>query len=257
MLEEGGRTRDMKQGIVLPSLVAAGVFIMLTNFGYQESAATMSKAQTFSSAPHPSPATKVINAKFVVSAIQVRKAFDEYELKGEKNLKVSVGEDHSLGVTAQGPFNPQSLTLSVNFLSSVDQARKFGYEFGLVAKNRTPADRKDFEDRLVGRILEQSNQAAFIVKLLPVPSPDLNVPSISFALLDQNGQSINASTQPSDYSASPLDLFAAVALEQDGQELIFPVTSGSVPLITNKMDKMTLVVDVDGQQRKFDYSLKP
>lgn len=247
----------MNQERALLGFVAFAVFALLANCTYQNSAATMRKARTFSFVPSPSPATNVINAKFVVSESQVRKAFDEYELKGEKVLKVNIGEQHTLGVTAQGPLNSQSLSLSVNFLSPLDQARKFGYEFGLVAKTRTPADRKDVEDRMVGRIVQQSSQAAFMVKLLPVPSPDLDVPSISFTLLDQDGQKISATTQPSDYSASPLDLFQAVALEEDGQELFFPVTSGSVPRITNKMDKMTLIVDVDGQQRQLDYSLKP
>jgi len=205
-------------------------------------------------------ANDIVNPRFTISVDQARKAFDDFELKGEKGDKINLGEVHSVNVTAQGPQGPlpTQQTLSLRFLPPLDQARKFGYEFGLVAKNRTPADRKDFEDRIVQRIVDHSNQAVFIVKLLPVLfASAANEPIISFVLLDQNANSIDPSKKPDHYVASDKDLFDAVALEKDGQELIFPVTNGSVPRITNKMDKMTLIVEVDGQKAKLDYSLKP
>jgi len=238
-------------------LTAAVVCLTLSGSWPRNSAITSTILKPPRVGPSFSLAANVINPKFVVISAQARKAFDDYELKGEKDLKVSIGEQQTSSVTVQGPLNVQSLTLSINFLSPLDQARKFGYEFGLVAKNRTPADRKDFEDRIVKRIVDQSSQAVFVVKLIPVPDADLNVPSISFTLLDFDGKPIDPTTHPDGYSASPKDIIGQVALEEDGQELIFPVTDGSVPRIIDKMQKMTLTVDVGGQPRKFDYSLKP
>jgi hypothetical protein len=213
-------------------------------------------SRSLSLATTPTPSPNVVHPKFVINADQARKAFDEYELKGEKQQKVTTGETQSLKVTAQSPTKPVSLTLSVVFMSPLSQARKHGYDFGLVAKNRTPADRKDFEDRMVARVVQQSNQAMFVVRLLPVPDSDTNVPSISFELLDQAGNRISPTKQPGDYTAPANDIIAAVALEENGQELIFPVFSATVPAITDKMDKLTLVVKMDGQEQRLEFNLK-
>jgi hypothetical protein len=59
-----------------------------------------------------------------------------------------------------------------------------------------------------------------------------------------------------DYTVPDKDIIAAVALKEKGQELIFPVYSGMVPKITDKMKKLTLVVNVAGQERKLEYNHK-
>jgi hypothetical protein len=222
----------------------------------QESPKTGDAARSLSLAAAPTPSPNVVHPKFVINADQARKAFDEYELKGEKQQKVMIGETQSLKVTVQGPAKPESLTLSVVFMSPLSQARKYGYDFGLVAKTRTPADRKDFEDRMLERVLRRSNQVVFVVRLLPVPGSDTNVPPISFELLDQAGNRISATKQPADYRAPANDIIAAVALEETGQELIFPVYSGTLPKITDQMEKMTLVVNADGPEQRLEYNLK-
>jgi len=206
--------------------------------------------------PSPAPADDIVNPLFVVSADQVRAAFDDYELKGERKQSVSLGETHSEEVVAQGANKPETLTLSVEFLSPLDQARKLGHAFGLVAKDRTPADRKEYEDRVIGKIVHQSNQVFFTVRLLPVPDSDFVVPQISFTLLSHKGNAMEPTKQPTDYTAPPHDDFVAVSLRVDGQELLFPVFSGSVPKITDKMDAMILVVNVDGMSQNMQYRLK-
>jgi len=236
-----------------------GIMVSISLIQNRTSLSSSTDRAAFESAtpsPSPTPTSNAMNSKFVVTEGQVRKTFDTFELKGEKQSKVGIGEEKSLTVMAQSALPPQSLVLSMRFLSPLDQAAKFGYELGLVAKNRTPADRKDFEDRMVARIVEQSNKAVFMVKLLPVPDPQLNVPTISFTLLDRNGANISPTTEPHSYAASPNDLFATVVLEEEGQELVFPIADNSGSRISNEMQKMTLTVVVDGQSQGLQYNLK-
>jgi hypothetical protein len=249
-----------KRGLMMRKNIWLTIFVAcaaaLIGCQAQESPATDGSGRALSLAPSPSPAQNVVHPKFVITADQARKAFDEYALKGEKQQKVQIGEVQSLKVTAQGPNKPEILTLSVVFMSPLEQARKYGYDFGLVAKNRTPADRKDFEDRMVERIVRQSNQVAFVVRLLPVPNSTINVPQISFGLLDHEGKRISPTKQPADYAAPDNDIIGSVALEENGQELIFPAYGGTEPKITAKMEKMTLVVQIDEQEQKLEYRLK-
>jgi hypothetical protein len=247
----------MKQIILLLTVVFT-VSLLFISLNAQSNSSLGANRFIISPTPTPTPGPITLSPKFAVSAADVRKTFDAAELRGEHQQNISIGEEHSLNVIGQTALNQAvTLKLSVKFLSPLDQARQFGYEFGLVAKHRTPADRKDYEDRMVSGIVQNSNLAAFIVKLLPLPDPDLNLPTVSFSLIDRNGNDISATTEPHGYAASLTNLFEAVALQEEGQELIFLLVDASGPRITNQMDRMTLVVRVDEQAQNIQYSLKP
>src|SRR5262249_21115115 len=106
-----------------------------------------STTTTLASNPAPTPTQVTVNKIFAVTEKDLRQAYDDYEAKGEKKQTVSLGQKQSLFVTAQtSTGGTETLKLTVMFLSPLDQARNKGYQFGLVAKQRTPEDRKDSEN---------------------------------------------------------------------------------------------------------------
>src|SRR5438270_8909227 len=75
-----------------------------------------SQARTADKAASPTPPSSGVNPVFVTTPDQLRAAFDEFELKGESKQTVSIGEEKSLTVAAQGAHGPKSLKLRVLFL---------------------------------------------------------------------------------------------------------------------------------------------
>jgi hypothetical protein len=202
------------------------------------------------------PAATVIgavNPLFSVTEAQLRAAFADYVSRGEKKQKVAVGEERSADVSVEGTHG--SLKLRVLFLPPLEQAKARGYSFGLVAKQRTPEDRKAFEDVSIKRILQRTQQVDFRVFLQQANDDDAAIPTITFKLVDKDGQQINPTTQPTSYTAGR-DIITAVALAEEGQELSFPLFSGTHPYLTGEMDKMSLVVSVGGAEQTLEYRLR-
>ena len=199
----------------------------------------------------------VVNSVFVITLEQVRNIFDDYEVRGEGKHPVTIGERQVLNVSGKGRLGTaETLKLSVLFLPPAEQAKVDGYTFGLVAKNRTPADRKAYEDRSVGRITARSNEVSFRVYLDQPEDDSVNIPPIAFELMSQGGGRIRPTTQPTDYLVGGRDIIAAAALAQNGQPLIFPLLSGSTPFLTNKMDQFSLIVNVDDVEETLAFQLK-
>jgi len=196
--------------------------------------------------PAAPAATGAVNPTFSVTEDQLRAAFNDYVSRGEKKQNVSVGEEQSASVNAQGA------KLRVLFLPPLEQAKAKGYTFGLVAKQRTPDDRKAFENVSVSRILQRTQQVDFRVFLEDDGGAD---PVVSFELLDKDGQRIKPTTKPGSFSAGA-DIITAVALAEQGQELSFPLFNGTRPYLTDEADKMRLVVSVDGTQQTLEFRLK-
>ena len=213
-----------------------------------------SQARTASNAASLTAAAGV-NPIFVTTPDQLRAAFDEYELKGENKQTVGIGEEKSLTVTAQGAHGPESLKLRVLFLPPLEQAKAKGYSFGMVARQRTPDDRKDFENVSVSTISQRSDRVDFRVFLEQPKDDTATIPTISFELLDKDGQRVKPTTQPTSYTAG-IDIITAVALAEEGQELIFPLSNATSPYLTDKMDKMRLVVSIDAVEQTLEYRLK-
>ncbi len=229
-------------------LVSAGSCRRDIRQAASERASSKAVASQTLESPHPS---------FLVTPDQVRKAFDEGELRGENNQTISVGEEHSVNVVAQNPLGgTENLKLRVLFLSPLDQARAKGYEFGLVAKNRTPADRKDFEDRAVSTTTIGSNEVRFRLFLQQPKNADANIPSITFELVNQDGKRIVPTTLPGSMVAAPKNLIGSISLALEGEPLAFPLFDGAVPSLTSKMKKMSLAVAIDGAVQNLEYRLQ-
>ena len=205
--------------------------------------------------PSPTP-QETVPAIFNVTPKDARKAFDEYEARGEKGQQVGIGEKQTLTVVAQGSHGPENLKLTILFLPPLAQARQKGYEFGLVAKQRTPADRKDFEDTALKMIIQESNNVAFRVWLDQPKDSSATAPTLSFHLLDKVGQRINPTDEPTAFVFSGKDLLGDMAIAQDGLPLIFPLRNGAAPNLTSKMNMMTVVLGMDGAERNLEFHLK-
>lgn len=198
--------------------------------------------------------TGAVNPMFSVTESQLRAAFADYVSRGEKNQKVAVGEERSADVSLEGTHGSGSLKLRVLFLPPLEQAKARGYSFGRVAKQRTPEDRKAFEDVSIRRVLQTTQQVNFRVFLQQATDNNAEIPTITFKLVDNDGQRINPTTQPTSYTAGR-DIITAVALAEEGQELSFPLFNGTRPYLTGEMDKMSLVVVVGGAEQTFEYRL--
>ncbi len=204
----------------------------------------------------PSPAPEETHPVFVISSAQARMAFDDYEKKGENNSQVSLGQRKVLDVSVQGQHSSESLKLSILFLSPREQARVSGYSFGLVAKSRTPADRKDYQDRTIKRVTEHADEIAFRVYLDQPKHESAAIPSINFELQNTAGGRLQPTTQPTDYVVGDRDILGAVGLAENGQPLTFPLLSGSSPFLTSNMNQMTLIVSLGEVQQNLNFQFK-
>lgn len=198
-----------------------------------------------------------VNPVFVVTEAQLRKAFDDAELRGEKKQGMNAGDLQTTDVLAQNPLGgTETLQMRILFTSPLDQLALNGYMFGQVAKQRTPADRKAFEDLSIKRGLANQNQATFRVFLQQPTNSDATIPVIHFRLLDNKGNQISPAVEPTSFVASGRDLIGAVALEEEGQPLTFPILEGAVPLITPEMTTLTVIVLVGEESRQLTFKLR-
>jgi len=205
----------------------------------------------------PSPGPITINPKFLITADQARGALLAARLEGLRHRRLAIGEEHSLPVITQDSLaRTVRFTLNIQFLSPLDQARLFGNEAGLHAgaPPRTPRDTSRDFDGTIKEIVANSNKATFAVRMVPLPDPDLVLPNISFSLLDRNGNEISTSDR---FAFTARGLFEVTELVAAGEALTFPITDNSGPLITNQMDKMTLVIRIDQQTQNLQYRLTP
>lgn len=205
---------------------------------------------SFFLAPPVAAAQETLHPAFTFTEEQVHRAFADYENKGKRHEKVIIGEEHVVSVPAVGPLgNRESLKMSVVFMSPLWQARKSGYEFGIVARSRTDADRKDFIRAVINRLNRRSDVAYFEVTLEPPKDSNIGPPQVSFALLSRSGDRIEPSVRPQ-FVFPGRDILADRV-----EPLSFRVGSAASPLITNKLDKMVVVVDPGDGERRLEFNL--
>lgn len=200
--------------------------------------------------------SELINPIFATTSNQARQAFDDYELKGEKNQKVSFGQRQTLDILAQAQEDTSVFSLSIQFLSPLAQARLQGYRFGLVAKHRTVDDRKAVEDLAISTVIQHLNEITFRVFLDQPADAKSAVPTISFTLIAASGDQIEPTTQPQSFIVGNRDILTALALAENGQPLIFPLYAGSSPNLTARMKTMTLILGVNGEERRLEFPLR-
>jgi hypothetical protein len=199
---------------------------------------------------------ETVNPVFVVTEEELRKAFDSFELKGEGNQNITLGQKLLLKIQAKRiDGSLETLNLTIMFLQPLDLARQKGYSFGLVAESRTPEDRKAFENGAISTILKQSNEVTFRVWMDQPKDPNASIPLIVYQLIDKSGSGLDPITQPTSYESSN-DLLGDVAIAQEGQLLTFPVFSGPNPNVTDKMSKLTLRVKIDDAISDREFTLK-
>jgi hypothetical protein len=223
---------------------------------HSDKANSNSTTATLAANSTPTPTQPSVHKIFAVTDKDLRQAYDDYEAKGEKQQTVSLGQKQSLFLTAQTfTGGTETLKLTVMFLSPLDQARGRGYQFGLVAKQRTPEDRKDSENASISLIRGDINQVAFRVWLDQPKDPNASLPSVSYELIDKDGNRIKATTDPGAPVLSGKDLIGDVALAEDGAPLTFPLLNGTAPNLTNTMTKMVVVVKIDAKEANLEFKL--
>jgi hypothetical protein len=222
---------------------------------YSNEGNSNSTATTLAANSTPTPTQESVNKVFDVTEDDLRKAYDSYEAKGEKNQTVSLGQKQSLFVTAKTiTGGTETLKLTLMFLSPLDQARNKGYQFGLVAKTRTPEDRKAVEKAVISLIRADMNQIAFRVWMDQPKDPNASLPSISYELINKDGQRIKATTDPGApvFTGHPIE---DTAMAEEGSPLTFPLLNGTTPNLTNTMAKMVVVVKIDAKEANLEFKL--
>lgn len=209
---------------------------------------------------------KVHRAFLGLSADKVRSEFADYEAKGKrcdqderqgkKCAAISFSPEMPLNIPVQGIRGVELLTFRVSISTPRSQVREMGYQFGKVARQRTPADRADILDRLVVRMQENPTAIVLIFKLVAQPQSDTSLPSFGFAIENEKGGKLWSISQP-DFGCSDKDLICQAALQESGQPVSFPLFTqpGSVPFLDDTMKTLTLVVNVGDDQERVQLDL--
>ncbi len=197
---------------------------------------------------------KNLHPLFIFTDDSIRQAFNDYVPRGERNQSVVFGDQKTLNVTATDSFNPsrtENLKLTITFLPPIAQARKRGYEFGKVARGRTPEDQRAVETRAVNGIREKGgSEILFNVKLQAPGNENSVLPRINFLMVNSEGRRISPNKQPTEFTVGENDIIGAVALAENGQDLIFALKAGDLPNITESMTKMMLLVIFNGESEE-------
>ena len=204
-----------------------------------------------------SPIDDVVNPAFVVAVDQLRQAFDDAELRGEKKQAISIGELKSVGISVQNQLGKtETLKLSILFLKPLEQARVKGYLFGTHALGKPGSDRKAIEDGDIATIVSNSKRVAFRVSLQSPRDEDSAIPPIAFSFTDKNGVRVSPIIRPGSLVAAGKDLIGIVGLAEEGEQLAFPLFAGTAPNLTATMQKVSLIVEINGKEQSLDYTLE-
>ena len=201
-----------------------------------------------------------------LSPEQVRSEFEDYEKKGKKCdqdkrqgkkcAAISFSSEKPLNIPVQGIRGAELLTFRVSISTPRSQVREIGYEFGKVARQRTPRDRADILDRLAIRMQKQPTTIVFVFKLIARADWSTSLPGFSFAIVNEGTGKLWSTSQP-DFGCPEKDLICQVALQETGQQAAFPLFTqpGSVPFVTDTMRTLTLVVVVGDIEERIDFDL--
>jgi hypothetical protein len=197
---------------------------------------------------------------------QVTSEFADYEAKGKKCAEdrarnkacaaVKFSPEQPLNIPMQGSLGGELLTFSVSIAPPKSQVRKFGYEFGLVARQRTPADRADVLRRLVARMQGDPSGITFTFKLIARRDWSESLPPFTFAIVNESGSKVWSSSQP-DFECGERDIICQVGLKESGVTIAFPffLPPNRMPFITDAMRVLKLIVTLDGQDEPIDFDL--
>src|SRR5829696_1539486 len=202
-----------------------------------------------------------------LSPKQTRSEFEDYEKKGKqcsederqgrKCAAITFSAEKPLNIPVQGMRGgAELLTFRVSISTPRSEAREIGYEFGKLARQRTPADRADILDRLVVRMQENPTTIVFFFRLIAQPESDTSLPGFSFAIVNEVGSKLWSTSQP-DFVCPEVDLICRAVLQLSGQPVAFPLFTqpDSVPFVNDTMRTLTLVVIVDDHEERIQFDL--
>src|SRR5258706_3731222 len=118
----------MKHQPYTVALLISLVFLLTAACRGNQPQPPSTSVRTSSMATTTSPIQESPHPAFVVTVDQVRQAFDDAELRGEKKQGINVGELASINVTAKDQLGRlENLKFSILFLTPLEQAKAAGY----------------------------------------------------------------------------------------------------------------------------------
>ena len=201
-----------------------------------------------------------------LSEADVRKEFGDYEEKGKRCAQeqtrgrrcaaVSFSAEQPLNLPVQTARGVDLLTWRVGLSAPRSVVRSFGYKFGLVARQRTPADREDFLKRLVTRFSGSPREILISVKLVARSDWGSELPELSFELINPNGAKVWSGAHPN-FECSERDIICHVARGETGTSVGFPLflSPGNVPFVTDTMNRLTLVFTLGSHNEQIEFNL--
>lgn len=201
-----------------------------------------------------------------LSEQQVQKEFADYEAKGKKCAQeeargrkcvpVSFSVEQPFNVPVQGTRGVELLTFRVGISVPRSQVRRLGYQFGILGRERTPADREDLLKRLITRMKDEPQEILVVVKLVSRSDWSTSLPNLSFALVNENTAKIWSPSQPN-FDCPERDIICQVAMEESGTSVTFPLflSPDKIPFVTDKMKTLKLVVTLDSQEEQMEFDL--
>lgn len=170
---------------------------------------------------------------------QALSEFNDYEAKGKKCAQdraqgrtcapVRFSVEQPLNIPLQGTRGVEVLTFRVGLTTVRSLVRKAGYEFGLVARSRTPADRADFLRRLIARSPEEPRAIVIAVKLASRSDWSNPLPELGFALVNEANSKVWSSSRP-DFECSARDIICQVGMAETGNTITFPLFLSRPPV---------------------------
>lgn len=197
---------------------------------------------------------------------QVREEFEEYEEKGKRCAQneargrscapISFSQEQPLNIPVQGMRGVEWVTFRVSISAPRSRVRELGYEFGKVARQRTPADRQDVLRRLTTRMSQTPKTIDFVFKLISPPDAGASLPELGFALVNENRRKLWSASQP-DFGCPDRDPICQVALQESGQTVSFPffVPPDDLPFVDDLMRSLRLMVIVNDEEEPIDFEL--
>jgi len=204
---------------------------------------------SFDSQASPTPVPETVNRVFDVTPQNVRGAFEDgRRLRTDPKF----GQEQSVDVTAQVLTGTETLKLTITFLSPLNLARRAGFH----RRGESPPRPDDTE---LTTIFQNRSQVDFRVRLQqPRRDTQPNLPTLSYALLDKDGNPISLTDKPVTETLidnrENHDLLQA--FEPEGLPLVFPVFNNAIPNLTNRMDTMVLIVKVDSDEHRLQFRLQ-
>jgi hypothetical protein len=201
-----------------------------------------------------------------VTEQQALSEFNDYEAKGKKCAQdrarnrtcapISFWVEQPFDVPLSGPRGVELVGFRVGITTARALVRSAAYQFGLVARSRTPADRAEFLRRVIARSQDEPQEIAIVVKLVSRGNWSDSLPTLGFMLVNQDNAKLWSSSRP-DFECSSRDIICQVGMAETGNTIVFPLflSPGKVPFVKDTMRTLRLVVSLGDRNEQIDFDL--